>query len=84
MCVATDLPERGGMDEVDMALHHFGEGVLGIRSGENRQQFGIGRHRFSSYSTRETGKRTRKMQFAGGEVLLNRIAPEIYFLKLRQ
>jgi len=24
------------------------------------------------------------MQFAGGEVLLNRIAPEIYFLKLRQ
>jgi hypothetical protein len=30
------------------------------------------------------GRRTRKMQFAGGEVLLNRIAPEIYFLKLRQ
>ena len=25
--VAVDLPERGGIDEIDMAFHQFGEGV---------------------------------------------------------
>ena len=46
MVVAVDLPERGGIDQVHMALHEFGEGVLGIRPGKGGEQFGVGRHVF--------------------------------------
>jgi len=46
-----------------MAFHQFGEGVLGIRPGKPGQQFSVRGHGFSSYSTREMGKRTRKIGF---------------------
>jgi hypothetical protein len=44
MRVAVDLPERGGMDEVDVPADKFGEGGLGICPGKLAEQFGIGRH----------------------------------------
>ncbi len=44
MFIAVDLPERGGIDEVDVALHQFGEGGLGFCLGKLAEQFGIGRH----------------------------------------
>jgi hypothetical protein len=44
MFVTIHLPERGGINEVHMALHQFGEGVLGICPGKLAEQFLIGRH----------------------------------------
>jgi hypothetical protein len=44
MFVAVDLPERGGINEIDVAFHQFGEGVLGICLGKLAEQFWIGRH----------------------------------------
>jgi hypothetical protein len=44
MRIAVDLPERGGIDEIHMTLHQFGEGGLGICPGKLAEQFGIGRH----------------------------------------
>src|SRR5207244_3678283 len=38
----TDLAERGGMDEVEMAPDDFGEGVLGILPCVARKQFQVG------------------------------------------
>jgi hypothetical protein len=42
--VAADLPERGGINEIHMAFHQFGEGIFGICPGKSPKQFGIGRH----------------------------------------
>ncbi len=39
MFVAVDLPERGGIDEIHVAFHQFGEGFLGIRPGKLPEQF---------------------------------------------
>jgi hypothetical protein len=36
---AVYLPERGGIDEIHMALHQFGERVLGICFGKPMEQF---------------------------------------------
>jgi hypothetical protein len=44
MFVAVDLPERGGIDEIHVAFHQFGEGGLGICPGEFAEQFWIRRH----------------------------------------
>jgi hypothetical protein len=44
MRVAADLPERGGINEIHVAFHQFGEGILGICFGKSPEQFGIGRH----------------------------------------
>ena len=44
MRVAVDLPQRGGIDEIDVPLHQFGKGVLGMGSGVTAEQFGIRRH----------------------------------------
>jgi len=44
MFIAIHLPEGGGIDEIDVAFHQFGEGVLGIRPGKSRKQFGIRCH----------------------------------------
>ena len=44
MVVAIHLPPRRGIGEVDVALHQFGEGGLGMGPGKRGQQFGVGRH----------------------------------------
>jgi hypothetical protein len=38
----TDLAERGGMDEVQMAPDDFGESVLGVPPGVARKKFQVG------------------------------------------
>jgi hypothetical protein len=42
--VAVDLPQRRGIDQVDVPLHQFSKGFLGFGSGVAAEQFGIGRH----------------------------------------
>jgi hypothetical protein len=44
MRVAIDLPERGGINQIHMALHQFGEGLFGIGFGKSPEQFRIGCH----------------------------------------
>ena len=38
----ADLPESGRMDQVEMAVDDFSEGVLGVSPGVTREQFQIG------------------------------------------
>ena len=42
--VAVDLPQRRGINEVEMPPHQFSKGFLGFGSGVAAEQFGIGRH----------------------------------------
>jgi hypothetical protein len=42
--VAVDLPQRGGIDQVDVPPHQFGKGILGFGHGIAAEQFTIGRH----------------------------------------
>ena len=42
--IAIDLPERGGIDKVDVTLDHFPEGIAGISLGKLAQQFMVGCH----------------------------------------
>jgi hypothetical protein len=44
MPVGTHLPERGGIDEVDVPPNEFGESIFGAAASKPRQQFCIGRH----------------------------------------
>jgi hypothetical protein len=44
MFVAICFSQRGGIDEVHMAFHQFGESVPGIGPGKLPQQFGIVHH----------------------------------------
>ena len=42
--VAVDLPQRRGIDQVDVPPHQFGKGLFGFGPGVAAEQFGIGRH----------------------------------------
>ncbi len=49
----ADLPERGGIDEVHMALHERGEGGLRVVVGELPEQFVVGiAHSHEAYRRR--------------------------------
>jgi hypothetical protein len=41
MRIAIDLPECGGIDKVDVALHQFGESGFGMGRGVALEQFGV-------------------------------------------
>jgi hypothetical protein len=62
MFIAVRLPQRDGINQINVPFHQFGEGIFGIGFGKLPEQFGIGRH-FSTYSTRKIEKRTRKIAF---------------------
>jgi len=53
----ADLPERSGMDEVEMAPDDLGEGVLGVLPGVTREQFQVGIAHFKSISPLNWGIR---------------------------
>ena len=42
--VAVDLPQRRGIDQVDVPTHQFGKVFLGFSPGVAAEQFAIGRH----------------------------------------
>ena len=44
VCVAVDLPQRRGIDQIEVPAHQFGEGFFGMGPGIAAEQFGIGRH----------------------------------------
>jgi hypothetical protein len=43
--VAVHLPERGGINKVDVPPNEFGESIFGAAAGKPPQQFRIGHHR---------------------------------------
>jgi len=63
--VAIDLPERGGIDEVDVALHQFGKGRLGTGRGVALEQFGVSRH-FQVIAPAKTGSAQKIIGRANG------------------
>jgi hypothetical protein len=66
MRVAVELPQRRRIDEIDVPPHQFGEGVLGMGLGIAVEQFVVGCHAQSIYSTRRSENRTRKIGFDTG------------------
>jgi len=42
--IAVDLPQRCGIDEVDVPLHQFGKGFFRTGVSIAAEQFAIGRH----------------------------------------
>ena len=55
----ADLPERGGMDEVEVAADEFGEGVLGVLAGVAREQLQVGVAHFHQYIAAGQGNPTK-------------------------
>ena len=56
MRVAADLPERGGIDEIDVPPDEFGEGVLGMGFERSGGAVRCPASWFSTYSTRRNRK----------------------------
>lgn len=58
--ITTDLPERCGINQINMPPHNFGKCILGICRGIAPEQFAMGRH-IQIYKTHQNRKRTRKL-----------------------
>ena len=55
----TDLAQRGGIDEAEMALDDFGESVLGVVPGVTREQFQVSVAHIQKDNVAARGKRTK-------------------------
>jgi hypothetical protein len=62
MRIASDLPERGGINQIHVPFHQFREGVFRIGPGKVPEKFGIGGHAHSLYSTRQSKNRTGNLR----------------------